>query len=352
MILTTRAMKMHLKNAKKILAATLLLAILATQTIGTARASDPIVGRESDHTTFTTGTLQATFEGNQPQIKFSLTTDTGHTEYDVRFKRILEFNDTSGKGIFLANETITKAELEVSNWIPTLYSLKDGNTVIGIAVNFTNTIPIEGSSVSVPVTFVAKAYNTTQTLTLNGKTVTVESAEIKIDFIISNWPFGTEKAPRLALQVNLHSEHQTFETEEGDGAKTISNPETSLTTEQQFKETDSIEQEVRFSGAVGTTGMIGFFRFVNTATTNGQSLPVLASYKGEQDSENGGTESELAIFLSYPQFTGTLVHDPSFGFTSTGIPLLYFMLGGAAIVVVGLAVLLRRTRPHIQVASL
>ncbi len=344
-----------MKNAKKIIAITLLLAMLASQSIAVARADDS-PSWDDHNSTFTAGALKAVFEGNQPNIKFSLTTDTGNTEYDVRFKRLLEFNDTLGTGVFSHRyETpIQTAELDVSNWNPTYYQLKQGSNTIGIAVNFTNNIQItEGGSGSIPVTLVAKAYNTTQTQIVNGKTVTIEQAEIKVDVIIANWPFQNEKAPRLALQINLHSESDSFETEQSDSTHTTNVSPTSNTDEQKFNATSSEEQEIRYAGTAGTTGMIGFFRFVDSATINHTTtVPVLASYRGSQESEEGGTENELAVFLSYPKFTGTLEHDPSFGFTSSGIPLVWYILGGAVIVSAGVVVLLRRTRPRIQLASL
>ncbi len=343
-----------MRNAKKIIAIALLLAMLASQSVTVARA-DSSPGWDDHNSTFTTGALKAVFEGNQPNIKFSLTTDAGRTEYDVRFKRLIEFNDTLGMGVFShQNDNIIQmAELDVSNWSPTYYPIKQGSNTIGIGVNFTNNVPIQGGSNTVSVTLVAKAYNTTHTETVNGKILTVEQAEIKVDVIITNWPFKDETAPRLALQINLHSESGSFETEESDSTHTTNVNSTTNTDEHQFKETNSDEQEIRFSGTVGTTGMIGFFRFVNTATINKTTtVPVLASYRGTQESEEGGTEYEFAVFLSYPKFTGTLEHDPSFGFTSAGIPLLWYVLGGAVIVAAGVVILLRRTRPRIQLASL
>ncbi len=350
-----RDTRIKMKNAKKIIATALLLAILASQSITAARA-DSSPGWDDRKSTFTAGALKAVFEGNQPNIKFTLTTDTGNTEYDLRFKRLIEFNDTLGTGVFRhQNDTIIQtAELDVANWNPAYYQIKQGSNTIGIGVNFTNNIQItQGGSGSVQVTLVAKAYNTTHTETVNGKTITVEQAEIKVDVIITNWPFQAEKSPRLALQINLHSESNTFETEESDSTHTKNVNSNTNTNEEQFKETASDEQEIRFAGTLGITGMIGFFRFVNTATINGTStVQVLASYKGSQESEQGGTENEFAVFLSYPKFTGTLEHDPSFGFTSTGIPLLLYVLGGAVIVAAGVVILLRRTRPRIQLASL
>ncbi len=343
-----------MKNAKKIIATALLLAILASQSTTVARA-DSSPGWDNQKSTFTAGVLKAVFEGNQPRVKFTLTTDSSATEYDIRFKRLTEFNDLLGTGIFHSNESVNvMAELDVSNWIPTFYPIKQAGNTVGIGVNFTNNVPLQGASGTVPVTLVARAYNTTHTETVNGKTVTIEQAEIKVDVIISNWPFGTESNPRLALQINLHSERDTFETQERDQVRTTQvSPQPTGTSEQEFKGTDNPEQEVRFAGAIGTTGMIGFFRFVSTATVNhSTTVSVLASYKGERESEGGSMESEFAVFLSYPEFTGTLEHDPSFGFTSAGIPLLLYVLGGAVIVAAGVVILLRRTRPHIQLASL
>lgn len=97
----------------------------------------------------------AVFEGNQPNIRFTLTTDTGNTQYDLRFKRLIEFNDTLGTGVFRhqSDAIIQRANLDVANWSPAFYAIKQGSNTIGIGVNFTNSIQItSGGSGSVPVT--------------------------------------------------------------------------------------------------------------------------------------------------------------------------------------------------------
>jgi hypothetical protein len=54
----------------------------------------------------------------------------------------------------------------------------------------------------------------------------------------------------------------------------------------------------------------------------------------------------MKLYLAYPNFQGTLVHDPSIGLGS-GIPTLYLIAGGAA--VAGLITVLVIRRKHLRV---
>src|SRR2546422_341538 len=201
------------------------------------------------------------------------------------------------------------------------------------------------------VVLVVKAYNNTRTLTVNGQSVTINTAAIKIDFVLKNWPFASSN-DKLALQVNMHSDYNHFDLGQSTGTTTVdaTNDEGAGVMEHSYHETSGVEQDVRYaSGPVTSSMNIGFFHFVNTATvtsTSGktQSVPVVASYKAERD----GPETSLKLYLVYPYFPSgsTLVHDPSFGLQG-GLPTLYIIAGGAG--VAGLAAVLVIRHRHLQV---
>jgi hypothetical protein len=200
------------------------------------------------------------------------------------------------------------------------------------------------------VVLVVKAYNNTRTLTVNGQSVTINTAEIKIDFVLKNWPF-TSTSDKLALQVNMHSDYNHFALDHSTGTTTVdaTNDEGAGVMEHPYQESSSVEQNVRYaSGPVTSSMNIGFFHFVNMATvTNSMgaySVPVVASYKAEKE----GSETFLKLYLVYPYFASgsTLVHDPSFGLQG-GLPTLYIIAGGAG--VAGLAAVLVIRHRHLQV---
>ncbi|HZD13392.1 MAG TPA: hypothetical protein VE177_07740, partial [Candidatus Binatus sp.] len=209
------------------------------------------------------------------------------------------------------------------------------------------------------VTLIVKAYNTTHTTTINGQSVTIGTAELKFDIAISNFPFRNS-TDMLALQVNMHSSSEHYDVSEDSGTQTVdgSQDESAQTPEHEFQQTSSVEQETRLStGTVTTSGTVGFFRFVNTATVTSpsgatSSVPVTASYKTEADNDAGDKATFMKLYLAYPNFgTGTLVHDPSIGLGS-GFPTLYLIVAGAAAAGLVAVVIIRRRHPQVQKDSL
>ncbi|HEX4919175.1 MAG TPA: hypothetical protein VFV92_00355, partial [Candidatus Bathyarchaeia archaeon] len=205
------------------------------------------------------------------------------------------------------------------------------------------------------VVLVAKAYNNTRTVTVNGQSVTINTAEIKIDVVLKAWLFQST-SDKLALEVNMHSDYNHFELDQGTGTSSVdaTQGEAASVAEHPYQETSDVEQQVRFSSAPVTSSMnIGFFHFVNTATVTASdgtttSVPVQASYKAESEKEDGSTNTFLKLYLAYPYFApgSTLVHDPSFGLQG-GLPTLYIVAAGSGIAALA-AVLVIRSR-HAQV---
>ena len=336
-----------------------ILAITMIALAPSAHAAETPTGTVDDHgnrIVFTNGGLTAAFEGMGPRITFYDHNTLTRSVQQVNFRSLIEFNDTDKNGVFESNEAVTRAVLDEARWTHTgFYGLPGGS---GVGINFTLADPIvlsEGHGTLAPgsVTLIVKAYNTTQTITVNGKPVTISNAEIKLDFVVKNWRF-VNSTNMLALQVNLHSSTEHYDFEENTGTQTVdgSHEETSQTAEHELSQTHDVSQETRLSsGPITASSTIGFFRFVNTATVTpptgaAYSVPVTASFKSGMENDAGETATFMKLYLAYPNFQGTLVHDPSVGL-GQGLPTLYLIAAGAGIAGLVAVVVIRRR--HLQV---
>lgn len=341
---------------------TFLVGIMALAVPAVA-AEEPTGSRDAtDRVTFSSGPLTGEFDGTVPHLRFYATNDIGRTVYQVNFRTLIEFSpNSSGDGTYQSPEMIGRADFDSATWTPSnFYPVKDSNgAVIGMGFNFTLNSPIQiaeqsGRPASLntgDVVLRVLAYNTTRIMKVNGQDVTINTAEMKIDFVLRNWPFVSSN-DKVALQINMHSDFNHFDLKEATGTQSVdtTHDEGAQVAEHEFHETTSVEQEVRFgSGIVTSSRNIGFFHFVNTATVtpaDGQpySVPVTAAYKGERE----GAETFFKLYLAYPSFpTGaTLVHDPSVGF-SGGLPTFFLIVGGAAVAGLVSVVVIRRR--HVQV---
>ncbi|OLE70447.1 hypothetical protein AUF78_06660 [archaeon 13_1_20CM_2_51_12] len=316
----------------------------------------------SNRVIFKSGPLTGVFEGNVPHITFYATNEVGRTTYQLNFRALIEFSTSSGESTYESPTMLARADFDSATWTASnFYPVRDKTTgtTIGMGFNFTLNSPMQIVQQTPPpqslkpgdVVLVVKAYNNTRTITANGQSVTINTAEIKIDFVLKNWPFASLN-DKLALQVNMHSDYNHFDLDQGTGTTTVdaTNDEGAGVMEHPYREASGVEQNVRYaSGPVTSSMNIGFFHFVNTATLTSasgttQSVLVVASYKSEKD----GPETFLKLYLVYPYFASgsTLVHDPSFGLQG-GLPTLYIIAGGAGIA--GLAAVLVIRHRHLQV---
>jgi hypothetical protein len=354
-----------MKRTMKMLLGTFALAISVLAVPAVAAAAPTGSVDSSNRVIFTSGSLTGVFEGNVPHITFYATNELGRTTYQLNFRALIEFNTTttsSSEGTFESPMMVAKADFDSASWTPTsFYAIKDPSTgsTIGMGFNFTLKSQMQIVEQTPPpqslkpgdVVLVVKAYNNTRTMTVNGQSVTINTAEIKIDFVLKNWPFASS-SDKLALQVNMHSDYNHYELDESTGTATVdaTNDEGAGVAEHPYQESSSVEQDVRYaSGPVTSSMNVGFFHFVNRATVTSasgtsQSVPVVASYKSEKED----SETFLKLYLVYPYFASgsTLVHDPSFGLQG-GLPTLYIIAGGAG--VAGLAAVLVIRRRHLQV---
>jgi hypothetical protein len=345
---------------KRTLTAMLGIFTIAIMMLGTplARAAETpsgTVDNEGNRIVFTTGSLTATFEGMVPKVTFYDHNSMMHDTQQVNFRALIEFNDADHNGVFESNEAVARAVLDEGQWTHTgFYSLSSG---AGVGINFTqaSSMSLVGGGVlpAHSVVLIVKAYNTTQTVTVDGKSVTIGTAELKFDVVINSWPFQNT-TNMLALQVNMHSSSEHYDLGEDSGTQTVdgSHDEGTAVAEHQFHETSGVEQETKLStGAITTSSTLGFFRFVNKATVTSSgttsSVPVTASFKSEADNDGGEHETFMKLYLAYPNFQGTLVHDPSIGLGS-GFPTLYLIVAGAAAAGLVAVVIIRRRHPQVQ----
>lgn len=315
---------------------------------------------EGHRIVFSTGSLTAEFEGMVPKVKFYDNHNTMvRVEQKVNFRALIEFNDADNDHVFQSNEAVGRATIDEAHWTHTIYSLPGGS---GVGISFTLADQLSISSCSGQCTLapgsvilIAKAYNTTQTITIDGKPVTITTAEIKFDLVVKSWPFQNT-TNMLALQVNMHSstEHLDFDEQGGSHNVDASHDEGTQTAEHVFNQkTANVEQETRFSsGPITTSSTIGFFRFVNTATVTSpggvnSTKSVYASFKSETENDGGDRETFMKLYLAYPNFVGTLTHDPSIGLGG-GFPTLYLIVAGAAVAGLVAVVAIRRRHPQVQ----
>ena len=336
-----------------------MIAIVAIATPAARAADTPEGGidNQGNRITLTTGSLTAVFEGMVPKITFYDHSGMIQTQQKVNFRALIEFADADNNKLYESNEKVAALIIDEASWDHTsFYTLPGGS---GLGINFTLAgapnvaSAADGHTVATlqprSVIIVVKAYNTTQTLNVNGKTFTVGKAEVKFDIIIANWPFQNT-SDMLALQVNMHSSSEHFDNQGQDIDAT--HDESSQTSEHPLGQTSDVEQIKYSSGLVTTSSTIGFFRFVNAATVTigaqTTTVNVAASYKSETDNDAGDRETFMKLYLAYPNFQGgTLVHDPSIGLGS-GIPTLYLIAGGVAVAGLIAVVAIRRRHPQVQ----
>src|SRR3989441_5408699 len=180
---------------------------------------------------FNSGSLTGVFEGNVPHITFYATNELGRTTYQLNFRSLIEFSTSSGESTYESPALVAVADFDSASWTASnFYPVKDKTTgtTIGMGFNFTlnnqmtivEKTPPPQSLKSGDVVLVVKAYNNTRTITVNGQSVTINTAEIKIDFVLKNWPFAST-SDKLALQVNMHSDYNHFDLDQSTGTTTV-----------------------------------------------------------------------------------------------------------------------------------
>src|SRR5690348_12224214 len=201
---------------------TIALMILGTPFARAAETPTGTIDNDGNRIVFTSGSLTAIFEGMAPRVTFYDHNSMMRDVQQVNFRALIEFADSDHNGVFESNEAVARAVLDEGRWTHTgFYSLLGG---FGVAINFTqaDAMSLEGgrSLAAGSVVLIVKAYNTTHTVTVNGQSVTIGTAELKLDVVISNWPFQNS-INMLALQVNMHSSSEHYDLAEDSGTQTV-----------------------------------------------------------------------------------------------------------------------------------
>jgi len=247
----------------------------------------------------------STDEGIVLDLKYS--SEVNATEYEleleVEFLRLMEFVDQNGDGVLSEGEavqTINLTELEYSS--PTVTQITSADGEAGYK--------LESHLVGQTFDFQIIAYVFPKYAVIND--TTVNPTEMKITIAIKNFPYQEDGA--LALLIEATSEMEME------------------------RESMNDEEDIEIESDTAT----GYFSWSNEATVDGVPRPVNSTVMK--------TEEGSLIALNYPHGT-EIVHDPKLGVVIlpavAEFPWLY-IIAGAAIIALVVAVAIRMSRPRIQ----
>jgi len=247
----------------------------------------------------------STDEGIVLDLEYS--SEVNATEYEldlkVEFLRLVEFMDQNGDEVLSEGEsvqTIDLTELEYSSPNVTQITSADGEAGY----------ELESHSVGQIFVFQIIAYMFPKYAVIND--TTVNPTEMKITIVIENFPY--QEGGALALMIKATSEMEME------------------------RESMNDEEDIEIKSDTAT----GYFSWSNETSVDNVTRPV--------NSTVTETEEGSLIVLNYPHGT-EIVHDPKLGVSilpaAPGFPWLYIIVG-AAIIALVVAVAIRMSRPRIQ----
>ena len=198
-------------------------------------------------------------------------------EFEVTFRKLIEFVDIDDDGIYNPSVDTTIQEVLLNSFQPAVYttSTLSGDTELHyLIINSTDGV------------FAAHIYLTEEFDIING--TFIKPTQTKIDIEISDFNY-IDGSSQLALYTKLESEIEYEEDEHTEN-------------EDDGKATE--EKEV----IISTTDFAGFFSWAENAMVDGVSKAVLASNIQVDDDD----ESEQKIYLNYPR-GNHIYHDPIMG---------------------------------------
>ncbi len=273
----------------KILAISLILSVLFPSTILA----------EGPRWNANTATIEASgiivqFFERKPQYKFWIPGENGTAVYIVIFHKIIEFEDVNNDGVFDPQDTIlAEAELtahDVWNIYAETLSGPEGSTEIRITMKgIVDVIPKMGPGIDkANVTFVNHIYD--RDIEVDGYPI-AGNRELKIDIIISNWPWHSDTA-KLCLEI-VFSGH--FRGRQG----------TPHCEEHRIQVQNQNVREIRMRG--DNTNIAGVFRFREKVCIREGTQEKICNVNCSHD-----FQAHNAIeYIVYPHFDGVLEHDPS-----------------------------------------
>lgn len=273
--------------------------------------------------------LSGSGSDNMPHIIFWNPNDN-NTIYHLKFIQLIEFIDRDGDQAFQYNETVAGNpvfSLAASQWNFSGFVEEEN----GVSCNFTldsSKIHAGGLNLSgFKMTLAVHIYSVDHQITVNGENTTIRGLyEVKVDIVMSGWDWQTsDPATMLALRLDL-TWQATSEARlriglpgghSVDAGTVINQGE-----ERKIFNTAEVQEQLNFTGADSST--LAYFKFVDTAQDDSGSLNVTASYST--------TESGIKLYLCYPKWNGTLIHDPTIGVTEN---ILNIPLSATIIIIVG-----------------
>ena len=255
--------------------------------------------------------------GAEFKVEFETESTTNETEreFEVQFVELVEYLDVNGNGIYDDSIDTDLQTVELVSFEPLVYTVE--NTADG-PVHIIDVLTTDG-------VFGARVYAVGDFTEINGSIIV--PTQVKIDVMIMNFNF-TDISSQLALKVELSTEMETsFDdtTEDEDEGRAVSEAEMDIL----------------------LTDVTGFFSWKESAEIDGTTYPVNSSI-------HEVTATEQEIFLNYPQ-GNEIIHDPKIGFENlllvggNPLPIPEFLAEnllpisiGAAIVVIGLAIVVKR----------
>jgi len=239
-------------------------------------------------------------------------------EFEVTFRKLIEFVDLNDNGIFDPSVDSTIQELALSSFQPVIYtplSISGDTALHYFIVNSTDGV------------FTAHIYLVEEFDIVNG--TFIKPTQTKIDIEITNFNY-LDNSSQLALYTKLESEAVYVEDDE---------------TENEEDGHSSNEKSVM----VANIDFAGFFAWAENASVDGVSMQVLGSPLQVDDDD----VNEQKMYLNYPR-GNHIYHDPIMGIMSipsaqSEAPMLFLISIVAAVGVVGviIVVVLRiRRRPE------
>ena len=212
-----------------------------------------------------------TSNNNVPAYSFGNKADTNASQNRVQFDRIFEFQDTNNNSHYDTADTI------VTTSVTALASLQ-------LQMNAVTELNGLNAGINFNMSLTAKALVSLNfdRITFDNHVTTMNQSQLKFDVIINNYNFISQTS-MLAVAFKMSSK--------------VSNQ----TTMDHNKQQSSLQ-----------FGQHSYFASNNTAMAGDAKINASLS---QQVSTNG----QHMIYLSYPHFSGKLVHDPSMGVTQNQV---------------------------------
>ena len=279
--------------------------------------------------------LSGTGSDNMPHVIFWNPFDN-NTVYHLKFIQLIEFIDENGDQVFQYNETAPGDpvfSLAASKWNFSGF-VEEAD---GVSCNFTldsSHIPLGWLDLSgFTMILAVHIYSVDHQIILDGENTTVAGLyEVKVDIIMSDWDWQSfDPATMLALRMDL-----TWETGAEaqlriglpDGHSIDAGKVVNMGEEKKINNTANIQERLNFTGSGDEA--LAYFKFIDVAQDDLGPLNVTASYST--------TASGIKLYLCYPKWTGTLIHDPTVGVTENILSVLPFFLTPIFLIAVGVVV--------------